>query len=266
VVVAVLALAALVLLTSQVRVAERRAVGWLGGTVLGALGPAQGFLSRGADAITRFWRLYTEIGRLRLENRRLREDAERLSEEVGRLREQARATQRLERLLGFRTQFPGRAIGGRVIGRDSSRWFAVIMVDRGADDGVRRNAPVMAADGLVGRVIAVTPTTAQVLLITDPRSAVGVLLQQSREAGVAEGQGQSGLRLKYVSRSQEIQQGELLVTSGLGGVFPRGLPVGTVASVARDQGALYQEATVRPSASLEHLEEVLILIDARQDR
>jgi len=264
--VTLLVVAALGLLTSQVRLSERRAVGRVGSWILAGLGPAQGALSRAGDAVARIWRQYTEIGRLRAENRRLREDVERLNEEVTRLREQAQATQRLERLLAFRTQFPGRAIGARVIGRDSSQWFAVILVDRGSQDGVRRNAPVVAAEGLVGRVLAVTPTTAQVLLISDARSAVGVVLQQSREAGVVEGQGQTLLRLKYISRSREITPGELLVTSGLSGMFPRGLPVGAVASVVREQGALYQEAVVRPAASLDHLEEVLILIESRPDR
>jgi rod shape-determining protein MreC len=265
-IVAALAVTAFILLTSQLRHPERRSVGRVGGLVLGALGPAQTVLSRGADAVTRFWRLYSEIGQLRLENRRLREDLERLSGEVGRLREQAQATQRLERLMGFRQQAPGRAIGARVIGRDSTRWFAVILVDRGSQDGIRRNSPVVTADGLVGRVLTVTPTTAQILLVTDPRSAVGVLLQQSRDAGVVEGQGDGGLHLKYVARSYEIAVGEVLVTSGLGGVFPRGLPVGVVTSVIREQGGLYQEAAVRPIVSLRQLEEVLILVDGRPDR
>jgi rod shape-determining protein MreC len=261
-----LAVAAFTLLTSQLRHPERRAVGPVGGLMLGALGPAQTVLSRGADAVSRTWRLYAEIGQLRLENRRLREDVERLSSEVGRLREQAQATQRLERLLEFRRQSPGRVIGARIIGRDSTRWFDVIVVDRGAQDGIRRNAPVVAAEGLVGRVLTVTPTTAQVLLVTDPRSAVGVLLQRSRDAGVVEGQGDGSLHLKYVARSHEIAQGEVLVTSGLGGVFPRGLPVGAVTRVIREQGGLYQEATVRPVANLSQLEEVLILVDGRPDR
>jgi rod shape-determining protein MreC len=266
VLVTALGVAALVLLTSQVRLPERRAVGRVGGWVLAGLGPAQGALSRGADAVTRFWRLYTEIGRLRTENRRLREEMERLSEQVTRLREQAQATQRLERLLAFRGQLPARAIGARVIGRESSRWFAVILVDRGSQDGVRHNAPVVGAEGLVGRILAVTPTTAQVLLISDPRSAVGVVLQQSREVGVVEGQAQSLLHLKYVSRSREIAAGELVVTSGLSGLFPRGLPVGSVTAVLHETGAVYQEAQIRPVVDLDHLEEVLILTDGRPDR
>lgn len=265
-VVGILAIAAFVLLTSQVRLPDRRALGPIGGQILGLLGPVQVALARAGDAVTRIWRLYAEIGQLRAENRRLREEVERLSEEATRLREQGQAAARLERLLAFRQQLPGRAIGARVIGRDSSQWFSVITVDRGSRDGVRRNAPVVAADGLVGRVLTLTPTTAQVLLITDTRSAVGVVFQRSREAAVAEGTGTGELRLKYVSRSREIAPGELLVTTGLAGVFPRGLPVGAIAAVVREQGAVYQEAVVRPAVNFHHLEEVLILIDTRPDR
>lgn len=260
VLVAVLATAALALLTFQVRLPERRALGPVSSFLLAWLGPAQGVLSRVGDAGTRFWRLYSEIGRLRVENTRLREEIERLSEETGRLREQAQATQRLERLLEFRRQAPGRAIGARVIGRSGAQWFAVIQVDRGARDGVQRNDTVVGAGGLVGRIIAVTHSTAQVLLITDSRSSVGVVLQQSRESGVVDGQGGPLLRVKYLSRAREIAEGEAVLTSGQAGVFPRGLPVGTISAFVREQGALHQEATVRPAASLTHIEEVLILI------
>ncbi len=264
--VAIVFTAALGLLTLQVRLPERRAVGPVGSIVMTVLGPVQTVLARTADAVARLWRPFADIGRLRVENTRLREEVERLSGEVSRLREQAQATQRLERLLAFRGQVPGRAIGARVIGRDSTQWFEVIVLDRGSQDGVRRNDTVVAADGLVGRVLTVAPATSQVLLISDARSAAGVILQQSREAGVVEGQGQGLLRLKYVSRAREIAVGEVVVTSGQAGVFPRGVPVGTVESVTREQGALYQEALVRPAVALGHLEEVLILIESRPDR
>jgi rod shape-determining protein MreC len=264
--VTLLAVAALALLTSQARLPERRAVGRVGSLVMAVIAPIQGVLGRAGDAVGRVWRLYTEIGRLRVENRRLSENVERLSNEVARLREQAQATQRLERLLEFRRQLSGRAIGARVIGRDISQWFAVVLVDRGSSDGVRRNDTVVAAEGLVGRVLTVTSSTAQVLLITDARSAVGAVLQQSREAGVAEGQGQALLRLKYLSRARQIPIGEVVVTSGQAGLFPRGLPIGTIASLIREQAAFYQEALVQPSVRFDHLEEVLILIESRFDR
>lgn len=258
--------AALGMLTLQVRLPERRAVGPVGTVVLAVLGPPQTGLSRAADSLARLWRPLSDIARLRVENARLREEVERLSSEVSHLREQAQATERLERLLAFRSQIPGRAIGARVIGRDGSQWFAAIILDRGSQDGVRRNDSVVAADGLVGRVMAVAPTTSQVLLISDARSAVGVILQRSREVGVLEGQGQELLRLKYVSRAREISVGEVVVTSGQAGVFPRGIPIGTISTVLREQANLYQEALVRPAAALDHLEEVLILTEGRADR
>lgn len=258
--------AALGMLTLQVRLPERRAVGPVGTLVLAVLGPPQTGLSRAADSLARLWRPFADIARLRVENARLREEVERLSSEVSRLREQAQATERLERLLAFRSQIPGRAIGARVIGRDGSQWFAVIILDRGSQDGVRRNDSVVAADGLVGRVMAVARTTSQVLLISDARSAVGVILQRSREVGVLEGQGRELLRLKYVSRAREIAVGDVVVTSGQAGVFPRGIPIGTISAVLREQANLYQEALVRPAAALDNLEEVLILTEGRSDR
>ena len=264
--VGVVLLATLGMLTVQVRLPERRAVGPMGTLVLAVMGPAQTGLSRVADGLARLWRPFSDISRLRSENARLHEEVERLSAEVSRLREQAQATQRLERLLAFRTQAPGRAIGARVIGRDGTQWFAVIVVDRGSQDGVRRNDTVVSAEGLVGRVLTVTPSTSQVLLISDTRSAVGVILQQSREAGVVEGLGQALLRLKYVTRAREVPVGEVVVTSGQAGVFPRGLPVGTILSVTRAEGGFYQEAAVRPAVALDQLEDVLILIESRTDR
>ncbi len=260
VLVAVLAASALALLTFQVRLPERRALGPVGSFLLGWLGPAQDALSRLGDAGTRLWRLTFEIGRLRVENVRLREEVARLSAETVRLREQAQATARLEQLLEFRRLIPGRAIGARVIGRGGAQWFAVILVDRGARDGVRQNDTVVGAGGLVGRVLTVAHSTAQVLLVTDTRSSVGVVLQQSREFGVVEGQGGPLLRAKYLSRTREIAPGETVLTSGQAGVFPRGLPVGTILEIVREHGAMYQEAIVRPAADLARVEEVLILV------
>ncbi len=248
------------LLTNQVRSADRREVGLLGTAVLTVLMPIQAGMVRIVDATVRLWELYTEIGRLRVENVRLRQQVEALSQEMSRLREQALAAQRLERLLQFRGQTPYRTAAARVIGRDPTRWFDTLVVDRGGRDGIRRNAPVVTTDGVVGRVIEVTPTTSRVLLIADSRSAVGVLVQQSREVGVVEGRGGMMLRLKYLSRTALVQVSDLVITSGLGGVFPRGLVVGRVVKVVKEEGALQQEAEVTPTVPLDRVEEVLVLL------
>lgn len=256
----VLVLFTLVLLSSQSRSADRRNVGIIGQAILTILLPVQAGMVRIADGISGMWERFTEIGRLRVENARLRAQVEALNREVARLREQAAAAQRLERLLDLRAQVSYNGLAGRVIGRDPSRWFSTVVIDRGSRDGVTRNAPVVTPEGVVGRVIEVTPFASRVLLIVDARSAVGVLVQRSRDAAVVEGQGTDRLHLLYLSRAAQVEAEDLLVTSGLGGVFPRGLLVGRIMSVKREEGALLQEAEVEPAAQLGRLEEVLILL------
>lgn len=247
-------------LTSQARSPDRRQVGAIGTAVLTVLLPVQAGMARVADGVGRMWELYTEIGRLRVENARLRGEVEALSRERAELREQAMAAQRLERLLELRGQTAYRSRAAHVIGRDASRWFGTLLVDRGSRDGVRRNAPVVTADGVVGRVIEVTLTTARVLLIADSRSAVGALVQRSRDLAVVEGRSERILHLKYLSRTAQVQLGDLVVTSGQGGVFPKGLVVGRITKVIQEEGDYLQDAEVEPAAVLDRLEEVLILL------
>jgi rod shape-determining protein MreC len=249
-----------VLLTTQFRSSDQRAIGPLGSLVLTALLPVQAGMVRIAESGESLWRQFTEIGRLRVENARLRAQVDALSREAASLREDAAATARLERLLELRDAVAYRSVPSRVITRDPSRWFNTLTVDRGGRDGVTRNSPVVTPDGIVGRVIEVTATASRVLLIADSRSALGILLQDSRAAGVVEGRGSQRLHLKYLSRTAVVKPGARVVTSGLGGIFPRGLVVGRVVSVTREEGALLQEAEVEPAAALDRLEEVLILL------
>lgn len=251
---------AVVLLTAQARSADRREVGAIGTAVLTLLLPVQAGMVRVGDGVERVWAMYTEIGRLRVENARLRHQVESLSQEVTSLREQALEAARLEHLLQFRAQTNYRVLVARIIGRDSSPWYSTVVVDRGSLDGVGRNTPVVTPDGVVGRVIEVTPTSARVLLIADSRSAVGVLVQRSRDVGVVEGRSGALLHMKYLSRTTSVEAGDLLVTSGQGGVFPRGLIVGRITRVIREPGALLQEADVEPAANLDRLEEALMLL------
>ena len=249
-----------VLLTTQARSADRRQVGPLGTLVLTGLLPLQAGMARVVDGATGLWEMYTEIGRLRVENRQLRRQVDALSQEVAALREQALAAQRLERLLELHHQTAFRAVTARVITRDPSRWFSTLLIDRGSRDGLQRNAPVVTPDGVVGRVIEVTPTAARVLLVADSRSALGVLVQRSRDVGVVEGRSGLMLHMKYLSRTTQVEPGDLVVTSGQGGVFPRGLVVGRIVRIFREPGALLQEAEVEPAAPLDRLEEVLVLM------
>ena len=255
----VLCILSLGVLTDQVRAPDRRRAGWLGFAVEGVLSPLTAGLSRIGDTVGAARSTLTEIGTLHGENARLRIEVARLRAENAQLREASQEALRLRALLAFKQQ-PYHTISARVIGRDPSHWFSTVLIDRGAADGIRRNDPVVTSEGLVGRVIETSGSWARVLLILDPRSAAGVLVGQSRDAGVAEGQGQPALRVRYLSRDADIRPGDQVVTAGLGEIYPRGLPVGVVESVSRTDADLFQEALVRPDADLRHLEEMLILV------
>jgi rod shape-determining protein MreC len=251
---------ALGVLTAQVRSPDRRGIGWMGTVVEAALAPVATGLSRTSKALAQSWSLLREIGTLRQENARLAAEVARLRQENAQLRPAAQENAQLRALLAFKQQHTYRSVSARVIGRDPSHWFSTILVDRGAADGVQRNDPVVTSDGLVGHVIETAGSWARVLLILDPRNAVGVAVERSREAGVAEGQEKTVLRVKYLSRDADIQPGDRVITSGLGQIYPRGLPVGTVISVRRPGVNLFQEALVKPAAGLNHLEDVLVIL------
>jgi len=260
---ALLVLFTLAVLTVQARSEDRREIGFLGSLLVAALSPVQAAMTRVSDAVASGWRSLSEIGELRAENRRLRRQVEMLSEEVNRLREQAREAERLERLLDLARSLPHRTVAARVIARSPNAWYSTVLLDRGSKNGISMNDPVLTPSGLVGRVMEVGPASARVLLISDPRSAVGALVQRSRDIGVVQGLGGGHLSMRYLCRSAEVQEGDLVVTSGLGGVFPRGLPVGTIVRVTKDESGLFQEAEVQPAADLDRLEEVLVLLKGK---
>jgi rod shape-determining protein MreC len=254
-----LGIVAFAVLTEQVRTPDRRRIGWVGEGVEFAIAPAATALSRAGGVVSGAWSLLNEIGTLRTENARLRAEVGRLREENAGLRPMAQENARLAALLGFEQHQPYQTVAARVVGRDPSDWFSTVLVDRGTLAGVHRNAPVVTSDGLVGHVIETGLTWSRVLLLPDPRSAVGILVVRSREAGVVEGQGSVALRVKYLARDADVRPGDEVVTSGLGQIYPRSLVVGTVSGVSHEAGDMFQEALVQPSADLSHLEEVLII-------
>jgi rod shape-determining protein MreC len=190
------------------------------------------------------------------ENRRLRAELSELTE----LRHE---NERLRRLLGFVEETALPSVAARVIAEDASNWFRTIEIDRGTADGLTEGLPVVNAAGLVGRVVRCTPHSARVLLITDASSAVAVLVQDQRIRGVCRGQG-GALVLDFALVQDQIQVGDGVITSGLGGVFPKGLFVGFVRSVQREQFGLFQTIEVEPAVDFAHLEEVLVLLKGAQ--
>jgi rod shape-determining protein MreC len=218
------------------------------------------------QGVTDIWRDYVDLRALREENKRLQLETTTLKRRLDQLQEQALETQRLERLLAMRQASQAEFLTARVVGKDATNWFKTILLDRGSLEGVRRNQPVLAPDGLVGKVVEVTPTSARVQLLTDPVNAVGGLIQRTRVTGIVSGNLGAGGRVRYLPLLADVVVGDEVVTSGMGGVFPKGILIGRITSVERKSGALFQEATLQPAVDLSRLEEVLILtaLEARE--
>lgn len=200
------------------------------------------------------------------ENARLREENDALIIENVQLKEAESENVRLRQLLEFARsepsyEFRGAEVVGRVIGEDPSTYLDYIIVDQGERQGIRMGMPVATERGLVGRVTAVHDTTSEVLLITDVNSAVAALTQSSRATGIVRGVASGGLVLEQVAQDSALNEGDIVLTSGLGGVFPKGLVIGQVTEVRQRDYEMFQEADVRPTVSFRNLEQVLIIAD-----
>ena len=203
--------------------------------------------------------LAQENARLHAENDQLRQRERALAETVA-------ENQRLTRLLRLAGHVSPRTIGARVIGRDASNWWKTIQLDRGSDDGVRTNCPVLNADGLVGKIISVSRGDSRVLLLLDPNCKVSGLLQKGRETGVVAGSGAGLTReprccMTFVDRNAKIAAGQTIITSGLGSVFPKGVLIGTVTGAHPNaQTGMCQDLDVKPAVDFARLEEVVVII------
>lgn len=208
------------------------------------------------------WNRYVGLRGAYEENQRLREKVARLEQALWLERDLVASYRRLSGVLELAERLPYDPIVAEVIGVDASVWFKTITVNQGSERGVRLNAPVVAAEGLVGRVISVGPSVSQIQLLTDRDCSVGALLSRTRIRGNVAGSGEqasrSGLVLSYVSNLEDVVEGDPIVTSGLDGIYPKGIAVGRVESV-RNGPRLFKLITVEPAANLERLEEVFIL-------
>ncbi len=181
------------------------------------------------------------------------------------LEEARQENERLRELVAFAEERKLTTLGARIIGRPTSSWEGVITIDRGSADGVEPGMPVLAAQGLVGQVLEVSKNSAKVVLITDQRSGVAALIQSTRVPGVVEGSIEGGLTLEFVSSEEKPVQGDVILTSGLGGVYPQGLVIGDVTSVEERRGELFPRITVTSRVPIAQVEEVLVLVGAVLD-
>lgn len=236
-------------------------------------------LQRGAAALVEgagdLFQTVREARELRAEVEELRERVDALSVENVRLREFEAEAAQLRVLLNFAAENPtwaflGADVVGRsaclnapcgdVVGQEPNPYLHYLSVNAGAEEGVAAGMPVVTGGAvLVGRIAEVGPHTSKVQLLSDPGSGVAALLQQSRATGLVRGRPDGSLRMIYIPQEDEVLVGDVVLTSGLGGVLPRGLVVGQVAEVQQQDFALHQEAVVRPAVDYRRVELVLII-------
>lgn len=254
--VVLVAVVCLLLLTVQTRGYRPRAADAL--TVLTT--PVQAGLAKVHRGAFGLWSTYLDWKNVRLENVRLRDEVQRLRVDALRVSETTDENARLRRLLVLREQLPMTTLPGEVIARESGGWIRSLTVNRGKGDGVTRLTAVISPDGLVGRVLDVRPGVSIVQILTDPASSLSAHVVRTRTAGLVEGEPSGAMRLKFMARDGAgIQVGDLVVTSGLGGLFPRGIPIGRVRAIDDRGSALFHYATITPVVDLSRIDEVLLV-------
>lgn len=204
------------------------------------------------------WTSLSGLRHAQQQNQELRAQLDAARSQVLALSEKAREAERLRALLDFKSQLPFQTIAAEVIASSPGERSNAIFIGKGADSALTTDLAVITPSGVVGKIIAVFPHSAQVLLVTDPSSGVGCLLEQGRIQGVLKGAGQGLAQLRYVMNEQAVSVGDMILTSGLDQIYPKGLPVGTV--VRTTDGNIYKEITVKPAAPLDRLETVLVVL------
>lgn len=222
--------------------------------------PFQKFTKKTINGIEKFWLDYFYLVDVHQVNRRLRKEIDACRMEKNRYKEMLATHERLQALLKFKARIDEPAVAAQVIARDPTGWFRSVIIDKGTRAGLKWDMPVVNASGVVGRVVSVSAHYAKVLLIIDQNSAVDCLDQRSRDRGMVKGRSTEVCEMDYVVESAEVAKGDRVVTSGLGGVFPKGLPVGTVSNVTKKPGAFFKHVEVTPSVDFSKLEEVMVIL------
>ena len=222
--------------------------------------PIQNFLTSTTSYISDAFDHYFFLVETSKENDRLLLKVNLLSKKNNELIERNKLLERSDNLIEFLDKDERPFVIAKVIGYDATQWSKVIFINRGTNHKVQKNSSVMNNAGVIGHVIHSSPNSSKVLLITDGRSAVDSLFQETRESGITVGTGENICKMKFVPISAKINLGDKVISSGLGGVFPKGLVVGRVVDIVKQSQELFQDIMVEPSADLSNIEEVIVLL------
>ncbi len=229
------------------------------GLVMAALAPVQSAAARMASGAGGIVQDYLDLVGVRQENARLRAQLAREQTQQARLAELEVENRHLSDLLELKQALALKVAAANVIGADASGLARSVVLEGGAEQGFAPGMAVLSTAGVVGKIIAVGPSSSRVLLINDHNSALDAFDQRSRVRGIIAGVVEDGLVMKYVDRSEDVKPGDTIVTSGLDGIFPRGLLVGEVTAVRREGPGLFLNVEVAPAADFHGLEQVLVV-------
>lgn len=224
------------------------------------LSPFQNLFTQSVQSVSDGINHYFDLVNVSKENERLKFEVERLVNEKNELIERIARQKRIAGLMSYQDDRKKESLVASVIARDATQWSKVVVIDKGSKHGIKKHLAVVTNSGVIGQVIHAGPTTSKVLLTIDSRSAVDSLFQDSRVSGVVVGTGEEQCEIKFVPNTAEIKVGDRVLSSGLGGIFPKGLFIGTVSKVVKKKHGLFQEITLTPSSDLSKLEEVLVFL------
>jgi rod shape-determining protein MreC len=258
----VLALMAVITMVSDRRsLAEGgRDLPWWQAVMLEIAVPIQDAIAAPVDGVRGVYRDYVSLLDVREENERLRVRIAELEESNLQYREALVASGHLQQIAAMRDDFEIPMLPSEVVGLDVKPWFRSVLVDRGAAHGVRAGNPVITAEGVVGLVTATSRHAAKTMLLLDRQSAIDGIVQRSRARGIVRGRGTDQLEFEFVVRGGDVVVGDVVITSGLGGVYPKGLRIGEVVAISDPAGGLLQTADLRPAVDFGRLEQVFLMM------
>lgn len=259
-IVGLIALLAFSLMVMSLPIRPANAPSRTDGIAMTILGPLQKAFTASIRYIETVWSRYFYLVQTAKENEKLREELGRMIEENNCYQEAVLSNERFRRLLDLKSTLPHQMVASEVIGKDPSPWFKTIIVDKGSRVGVATGMAVLVPDGVVGQVIEVANEYAKVLLLVDQNSAVDTLVQRTRARGIVKGGVIGKCIFDYALRKDDIRVGDTIITSGVDGVFPKGLRVGEVSEIVKRNAGIFQEVVISPFVDFEKIEEVFIIV------
>jgi rod shape-determining protein MreC len=231
---------------------------------MSAIAPFQELVTRTLRFTRDIWRHYFYLVTVARENHVLKHQLGQAIENKNQWHETEQANNRLRDLIDFQRNISERVEAAEVIGKDPSAWFKTVIIDKGEADGLTRGLPVVILQGIAGQVTEVSNHYSKVMLVIDSNSAVDSLVQRTRARGVIKGESTDQCRLDYVLRKNDVRVGDTIVSSGLDGVYPKGLRIGYVSQVIEHDADIFHEIIITPFVDFEKLEEVLVILEVQK--